>query len=121
MGSKWGIIMGIVVVGLGTAWLLDALNALPNIDWLLTISLFLVGALVLMFGGINRLSLIVGPFFLVAGLTSLARQMGILHRELEMPVLVISLGALLLIMNLLPVPPLSVDEDEKKGYPKSKD
>lgn len=96
----------LIIITVGTGWLLNTLQVIPDINWVWTLGLAGVGALTLILDGLNRVSIIVGPFFLVASVLSVLRQTQIISQELEVPCLVIVFGVLLLASRLsnLPAP-----------------
>ena len=51
----------IIVVGIG--WLLTVHALGPGINWIWTLSLACIGILTFVFGGFNKVSLVIGPFF----------------------------------------------------------
>jgi hypothetical protein len=106
MGKKLAVPILIIVVGV--TWLLNVLNLMPGVDWMWTIGLAAVGLLTLAVGGLNKLTVVIGPLLLAASATSLLRQTGRLDLDREIPILIIVLGALMLAAQLsrLPVPEL---------------
>ena len=108
----------IVVVGLG--WLLTIEGIVPGVNWVWSLGLGIVGVLLLV-RGINKFSVVVGPFFLIAALLSIVRQTGRMSIDAEVPVLVIILGLLMLVaqLPLIPAPqwvsevPQSQDDSTK--------
>jgi hypothetical protein len=72
-------------------------------------------------GGLDKLSIVVGPFFLVSSVLSILRQTGRLQPEVEVPTLVILIGVLLTIAQsrLVSVPkwfgPSSGDDENRDG------
>jgi hypothetical protein len=93
----------IIIVGFG--WLLSAAGYAPGINWIWTSALAAVGvATFVLSGGLDKFSIVLGPFFLVASLMSVARQAGWLSAELETPKLVILLGVLLLLARWKAIP-----------------
>jgi hypothetical protein len=62
------------------------------------------GIVTLVAGGIDRLTIVVGPFLILASFASVLRQTGRLSMEHEVPCLVISLGVLMLIGRLFNAP-----------------
>jgi hypothetical protein len=92
----------IIVVGVG--WLLTAQQVEPGINWIWTLGLAVVGILTFIVGGFDKVSVAVGPFFLIASLLSVLRQNGNLSVNVEVPVLVISVGVLLLVAQLPAIP-----------------
>ena len=51
--SKKGLVVAILVIGFGVAWLLNVLEIFQAVDWVWTICLGLSGILILTLGGIN--------------------------------------------------------------------
>lgn len=92
--------MLLVLIGLG--WLLSALGVMPQIDWLWVLGLAAAGVLALA-GGIDKLTLVIGLFFFVASGLSVLRQMGRVSVEVELPLLVLTLGVLSLAARVLPI------------------
>ena len=92
----------IIVVGLG--WLLTAQGFGPGINWVWTLGLGVIGILTFLLSGFDKVSVVLGPFFLLASLLSVLRQTGNLSLDIEVPVLVISIGVLLLFARLPAVP-----------------
>jgi hypothetical protein len=92
----------IIVVGVG--WLLTVQRFGPGINWIWTLSLACVGILTFVLGGFNKATIVVGPFFLLASLFSVLRQVDQLDLDSEIPVLVICLGILLLVAQIPAVP-----------------
>lgn len=102
------LILSILIITVGVGWLLTARGFAPGINWVWTLGLGVVGILsFVLSGGLDKLSVVVGPFFLVASVMSILRQTGGLRPEIEVPVLVILFGVLLLIaqMSFIPPPP----------------
>src|SRR5262249_55567418 len=54
--------------------------------------------------GLDKVSVVLGPFFLLASLLSILRQTGNVSLDIEVPVLVISVGVLLLAAQLPAIP-----------------
>lgn len=114
--NKKQLLVPSLIILVGVGWLLNALNLFPAVDWIWTLTLAGAGVLSLLLGGLNRLTVVVGPFLLACALCSIFRQMGQLEVKYEMPILVIVLGVLLLISQLsrLPVPQWFQDESDSK-------
>ena len=115
MSSGKRFVVPILVILLGVTWLLNVLEIIPGVDWMWTVGLAAVGILTLTAGGINKLTLVVGPFFMVASVCSILRQTGRLEIDREVPILTIVLGCLLLLVQLLKLPlPDILKPDEDK-------
>jgi len=100
------LIIPILLITLGVGWLLTTLGIVPRIDWVWTLGLGLVGILVFVVGGFDKVTVAIGPFFLIASILSVLRQTGRLAMNIEVPVLVIAAGVLLLVArsNSIPAP-----------------
>jgi len=101
---KSSVVASLLVIALGIAWLLNARGVLPGVNWIWSGGLGFAGLMVLALGGVNKLTVVVGPWLMLASIMSVLRQTGRLHINHEVPVLVIVLGALMLLSNLMPVP-----------------
>jgi hypothetical protein len=107
------LVSPILVVVIGTAWLLNALDVLPHLDWVWTVGLAAAGILTLVQGGLNRLTAVIGPFLLTASVFSILRQTGCISLKHELPSLTIAVGAYWLLGCLLKLPvPQSLLSDE---------
>jgi hypothetical protein len=98
------MIISLLVIAIGTAWLLNSMNIIPGVNWVWTIGLAAAGVLIIGLGGFNKLTVVVGPFLIVAAALSLMRQRGTLPVNRELPVLIIALGILMLFSQLSRLP-----------------
>ena len=113
LGKQYAIPLLVIVVG--TGWLLNVQGITPKVDWLWTCALAGVGILTLAVGGLDKLTVVVGPFLIASSICSILRQTGNLSVEKEVPILTIVLGVLLLVGHIgkLPTPEV-LKEDEAK-------
>ncbi|MFN2542759.1 MAG: hypothetical protein ABR514_11430 [Chthoniobacterales bacterium] len=112
--TKSMIILAMLVIALGIAWLLNTLGVIPGVDWLWTGGLGVAGILVLAASGVNKFSFVIGAFLMVSSIFSVLRQTGRLREDIEIPVLFIIFGVLLLLSLLLPLPtPPFLREDQR--------
>lgn len=115
MASGKRFVVPVLVILLGVTWLLNVLGIIPGVDWMWTVGLAAVGILTLTAGGINKLTVVIGPFFMIASVCSILRQTGRLDIAREIPILTIVLGCLLLLVQWLNLPLpgiLKPDEDQ---------
>lgn len=98
------IVVALLTIALGTGWLLTARNVLPGVNWVWVLALGVVGILVLALGGIDKVTVVVGPLLMLATGLSLLRQTNRLDVNTEVPCLVIALGLLMLLATVLPIP-----------------
>ena len=104
----------ILITLVGTAWLLDVLDILPGVNWLWPIGLAAAGIVTVARGGINRRTVVIGPFLIAVSVCSVLRQTHRLPADQEVPILTIILGVLLLLARLLRLPPPKAMEPGKK-------
>jgi hypothetical protein len=109
------IILAVLVIALGAAWLLNTLNVIPGVDWLWSGGLGVAGILFLVGRGVNKLSFVIGSFLLISSVCSILRQTGRLRPNIEMPVLFIVFGVLILISLLLPLATPEVFREDERG------
>ena len=103
--SKAPLIISILIIVVGVGWLLTALGFGLGINWLWTLGLGVIAILVFVVSkGIDKVSVVLGPFFLLASLLSVLRQTSRLSVDIEVPVLVITIGILLLLAQLPAIP-----------------
>lgn len=102
--SKHEIVIPVLLLAVGVGWLLSNLGLFDGIDFAWPLGLAAAGVLALIIPGITKRSIVVGPFLIVAGGLSLARQLKKINWDIELPCLVITLGALLVISHLANVP-----------------
>ncbi len=93
-----------IILSLGVTWLLNVLKIIPGVDWIWTSALAITGIMVLVFGGLNKLTVVIGPWLLAASVCSLLRETGRLEVNREVPILTILLGLLMLIAELMKLP-----------------
>ena len=108
-------VVPLLVILLGATWLLNVLKVLPGVNWIWTVGLAAAGLLTLAMGGFNKLTVVVGPFLIVASVCSILRQTGHLEIDREVPILTIVFGGLLLLVQWLNLPlPDMLKPDDKK-------
>jgi hypothetical protein len=109
-------VVPILLIILGTGWLLTTLKVVPQVDWVWTLGLAFTGVLVFLLSGFDKVSVAVGPFFLIAAGLSVLRQTGRLHTNIEVPILVITAGVLMLVAHLkwIPAPKWLVESEERR-------
>ncbi len=100
---KQPIIGAILLIILGSGWLLNNLKLIPGVDliWILALGGF--GIIILTFGGINKLTVVAGPYLMIASVLAMLRQTGRLPFDQEVPILMIVLGLLVLISYVSPI------------------
>lgn len=110
--DKKTLVVPLLLITLGVGWLLTTLGITPAIDWIWTLGLAMVGLLAFGFGGVDKVTVVVGPFFMITSLLSILRQTDRLPFNVEVPMLVILSGVLMLIARspLIPNPKWIVQE-----------
>jgi hypothetical protein len=102
--NKGAFAVPILIILVGVGWLLTAQGYGPGINWVWTLGLAAVGIVTLVLSGIDKVSVVIGPFFLVASLLSVLRQTNNLDLDTEVPILVIVVGVLLALARLAAIP-----------------
>lgn len=115
--DKRTLILPILLVTIGAGWLLTTLGVAPSIDWVWTLSLAIVGFLFLAIAGFDKVTVVIGPFFIIASCLSILRQTHRLDLDVEVPILVIVAGILLLIARTpaIPAPRWIIENQEDDG------
>ena len=99
--AKGPLVLAILIITVGVGWLLTAQGIGPGIDWVWTLGLGVVGFLTFVLsGGVDKVSVVLGPFFIVASFLSILRQRGQLRVDTEIPILVILVGVLMLLARM---------------------
>jgi hypothetical protein len=104
MPDKTTLLLPILLITVGAGWLLATLGVIPGIDWVWTLGLAAVGLLAFALGGVDKVTLVIGPFYILASLLSVLRQTNRLSLDIEVPILVIIAGVLLLVVRSPAVP-----------------
>ncbi len=121
MAMGKGIILSLLIMAIGTAWLLNTLHFFGGVDWIWTVSLAAAGLLALAWGKVNKITFLVGSFLLIGSVFSVLRQTGIISIDVEVPIMVIIFGALFMVAQLpiIPLPQAIVElrEEAKKQTP----
>lgn len=113
---KGPLILSLLIITVGVGWLLTVQGVAPGINWVWTMGLGVIGVLTFVIcSGLDKVSVVVGPFFLISSLLSILRQQKTLSIDTELPVLVIALGTLLLVAqsSWIPAPPWALPVNRK--------
>ena len=102
----------IAVVLLGISWLLDTWDVVAGVNWILTVGLVTAGVGVLVVGGIDKLTVVVGPFLIAVSVCRFLVRIGSLGECVERPAYVIILGCLLLLVQVARIPTPSIFKRE---------
>ena len=92
----------LIVVGLG--WLLWEFRLFPDIDWIIGLGFIVGGIAVLALDGINKNSVVIGPFLIAVGVAWLVHDRYGTHWRFIIPVMLVFLGALMLVARSPRVP-----------------
>ena len=101
--SRKCLIPALLLITVGTGWLLSTNEVIPGVDWIWVLGLAVTGFLVLFIGGIDKLTVVLGPFLMISTIFSLLRQTGRISADVEVPCLLIVGGVLALISYFLPL------------------
>jgi len=99
---RGSILAPVLITTVGIGWLLTTRGVIPGVQWVWVLVLAVLGAFIL-FLGIDKVSIAVGPSLMTAALLSILRQTGWIAIDTEIPVLTIAVGALWTAAYLLPI------------------
>lgn len=116
-----GILIALLIIAIGAAWLLNTLHFIAGVDWIWTVALGAAGVITIAWGKLNKLSFVVGCFLVIGSVFSVLRQVGAVRVEVEVPILVIIFGVLFLIAQFpfLPLPQALVQIKEEEAKQKT--
>lgn len=105
-GDRTSYIIPVLLIAVGIGWLLGTLGFGPQVLWVWTFSLGALGILAFVVGGFDKVTVVIGPIFLLASVLSYLRQSGQLSPNVEVPGLMVATGLLLLLAHhpSIPVP-----------------
>jgi hypothetical protein len=104
MQNKAALVVPILIITVGLGWLLTVEGVMPGVAWVWTLGLAAIGVLALVIRGIDKRSIIIGPFCLTASVLSLLRQQEIVSVLQEGPILLIAYGVFLLVAQMPAIP-----------------
>lgn len=89
-----GIPVTLIVLGLvGLAWYF---RVFPDLDWIIAVGLAIGGVAVMLFDGITKSSIVIGPFLIAVGLAWWGHEFRNVSWRVLIPALLVLLGALML-------------------------
>ena len=97
-----GIPVTLIVVGL--AWLTWHFGWFPDVDWIIAVALIAGGVAVLVFDGITRSSIVIGPFLIGVGVAWALHERYRIGWGVLIPTLLVWLGVLMLVARHPRVP-----------------
>lgn len=118
MASRTSLIVPVLLIAIGTGWLLASMGIAPKILWVWTLGLGAIGVLTFLVWGLDKVTVVLGPLFLLASVLSVLRQSERITVNAELPLLIIAAGVLALVAHLpgVPVPAwLEFDSPAKKA------
>lgn len=106
------LVVPVLLIAIGTGWLLSKLEIAPKVDWCWSLGIGAIGVLSIVVGGIDKVTIVVGPLFIAASVISILRQTDLLTLDIEIPLLMILGGVLMLIARRtnIPVPSWIIQE-----------
>lgn len=115
--STRSLVFAMVLISVGSGWLLTTLGVMPGVVWVWALGLAIVGLLSFLVGGFDKVTFVVGTFFIVASVLSVIRQTGRMSLDVEVPILVILFGVLILVarLPLVPAPTWIIDDRRPDG------
>ncbi|WP_043648986.1 hypothetical protein [Chitinilyticum litopenaei] len=100
-----GAFFPVLLIVVGAGWLLNELNIMPEVSWIVIFGLAISGIAVLAIDGVNKSSIVLGPMLMAGALLTFLRQYYGLGFNLQFPALLMLLGLLLLLRRSDAIPP----------------
>ena len=97
-----GIPVTLIVVGV--LWLVWYFGWFPDVDWIIAAGLAAGGVAVLLFDGVTKSSVVIGPFMIASGLAWALHDRYRVSWSVLIPALLILLGALMLVARSPRIP-----------------
>jgi hypothetical protein len=94
----------VTLIAVGLGWLLWEFRLFPDVDWIISIGFIAAGVAVMTIDGINKNSVVIGPFLIAIGVAWLLHDRYGTHWRYIIPVMLVLLGALMLIARSARVP-----------------
>lgn len=101
-----GLPVTLIVVGL--VWLAWQFRLFPDIDWVIAAGLVVGGVAVMVFDGITKSSVVIGPFLMATGAAWALHEFQRVEWKFLVPALLVVLGTLMLVARNPSIP-------ERKG------
>ena len=101
-----GLPVTLIVVGL--VWLAWQFRLFPDIDWVIAAGLIVGGVAVMVFDGITKSSVVIGPFLMATGAAWALHEFQRVEWKFLVPALLVVLGTLMLVARNPNIP-------ERKG------
>jgi hypothetical protein len=94
----------VTLIAIGLGWLLWELRLFPDVDWIISLGFIAAGVAVMAIDGINKNSVVIGPFLIAIGLAWLAHDRYGTHWRYIIPFMLVLLGLLMLIARGARIP-----------------
>ena len=94
----------VTLIAVGIGWLLWEFRLFPDIDWVISLAFIGAGVAVMAIDGINRNSVVVGPFLIAIGIAWLIHDRYGTQWRYIIPFMLVILGVLMLVARSPRVP-----------------
>jgi hypothetical protein len=102
----------ITLIVVGLVWLVWHFRFFPDIDWVIALGFVAGGIAVMIFDGINKNSIVIGPILIAMGGAWALNDRYRVSWSLIIPVMLVLLGVLMLIARSASIP-------DKRGAPRA--
>mgnify|MGYP007069069074 FL=1 len=96
------VVISILIITFGVGLYLNNHDVIPGVDWFWVLGLSVVGLLILTMGGIDKFSIVAGPYLICLAGFIFMKQTGRISTETLIPALIILFGVLILFSYCLP-------------------
>ncbi|MFB3788817.1 MAG: hypothetical protein ACE15F_20855 [bacterium] len=115
-GGRITVVISLLIITFGVGLYLNNHHVIPGVDWFWVLGLTVAGLLILMLGGVDKFSVVAGPYLLCLAAFIFLYQTNRISLDTLIPALIILFGILILLSYFLPVRVpswLIEDEDEE--------
>jgi hypothetical protein len=105
----------LIVVGL--VWLAWHFRLFPDVDWIIAIGLVVAGISILVFDGITKSSVVIGPFLIGVGIAWALHERYRIQWSVLIPALLVWLGVLMLVARRPGIPDRRVRDPRPPAPP----
>ncbi|HQH74335.1 MAG TPA: hypothetical protein PK360_19820 [bacterium] len=102
-GGRITVVVSILIITFGVGLYLNNHHVIPGVDWFWVLGLTIVGLLILTLGGIDKFSIVAGPYLMCLAGFIFLYQTDRISLDTVIPALIILFGVLVLLSYFLPV------------------
>jgi hypothetical protein len=104
----------VTLIAVGLGWLLWEFRLFPDVDWIISLAFVAAGVAVMAIDGVNKNSIVLGPFLIAIGAAWLLHDRYGTHWRYIIPVMLVLLGVLMLVARNPQIPERRSNADGRR-------